>query len=196
MPTAVSRRHLVAATAWSVPVILVGQPASAASCSAVPKVTVVPTLAVGSTVQTKPVNGHTIGTMTYTVTNSGTTSIPAGTTYSILFQVTKAPGNAGKNLTVTPTSVTGIGLSQTGAVSMNPDGPPKGVQSFSVTLTLSTAIAPGASRVQTWNIDSETGIGATHLTMSAVLAGYGGSQCSTTGSGGESTETGQWGSSV
>ena len=196
MPTAVSRRHLVAATAWSVPVILVGQPAAAASCSAAPGVTVVPTLAITSTIATKTVNGHTIGTFSYTVTNAGTASIPAGTTYAIGFAVTKAPGNAGKNLVVAPRTVSGLGLSETSPVSMNPDGAPKGVQSFPVTLTLTTALAPGGTREQVWDIDSETGIGATHLTMTAALAGYGSSQCSVTGSGGQTADAGQWGSSA
>lgn len=196
MPTAVSRRRLVAATAWSVPVILVGRPAAAASCSSAPTVTVVPTLGVSSSIQTKTVNGHTIGTFSYAVSNAGTTSIPAGTTYTIVFAVTKAPGNAGKNLEVSPRTIAGLGLSRTSPVSMNPDGPPKGEQTFSVTLTLTTAVAPGGTRTQVWDIDSETGVGATHLTMSAALAGYGSSQCSSTGAGGQTTETGQWGSSV
>ena len=128
--------------------------------------------------------------------NQGTTSVPAGTTYTVLFQVTKAPGNAGKNVTVAPQTVPGLGLSLTTATSMNPDGAPKGVQSFSVTVTLTTPLAPGSTRTQVWDIDSETGIGATHLTMTAALAGYGGSQCVGTGTGGETTDTGQWGSSV
>lgn len=196
MPTAVSRRHLVAATAWSAPVILLGQPAAAASCSTVPTVSVVPTLGIASSIQTKTVNGHTIGTFSYTMGNQGTTSIPAGTTYTVLFQVTKAPGNAGKNLTVTPRTVSGLALSQTAALSMNPDGQPKGVVSFAVTVTLTSPLAPAATRAQVWDIDSETGVGATHLTMTATLAGYGGSECVGTGTGGEITDTGQWGSAV
>jgi hypothetical protein len=196
MPTAVSRRHLVAATAWSVPVILVGQPASAASCSTAGYTVYTPTLTVSSTVQKKTVNGHTLGTMTFTVRNDGTLSLPTGTVYSVVFEVTQAPGNAAKNVTVTPQGApSGLSRTPSTPTSMNPDGGSMGVKSFTATLALTSPLGPGESLDQVWDVDSETGIGATHVTMTGTNGGYGSDQCAVTGPGGDSAKGGDWGSS-
>jgi hypothetical protein len=195
MPNAVSRRHLVAATAWSVPVILVGQPAAAASCSTTGYTTYTPTLTVSSTVQTKPVNGHTIGTMTLTIHNAGTHSLPVGTVYTVVLEADKAPGTEAKNILVTPAAApSGLHRTPNGTTSMNPDGGDLGVQSFTATLTLTAPLAPGDSLAQVWDVDSETGVGATHLTMTASNAGYGADQCAVTGPGGDTAKGGAWGS--
>ncbi len=197
MPNAVSRRHLVAATAWSVPVILVGQPASAASCSTTGYTSYTPTLTVSSFVQTKQVNGHTIGTMTFTIRNAGTISLPTGTVYSVVFEATKAPGNAGKNIVVTPAAApTGLSRTPGTATSMNPNGGSMGVRSFTATVTLTSPLAPGATRAQVWDFDSETGIGATNVSMTGTNAGYGANQCAVTGPDGDAAMTGHWGASA
>lgn len=195
MSQAVSRRLLVAGAAWTVPVILVGQPAAAAACSPQDAVPYTPTLAITSSTATKPVNGHTLGTFTWRVCNSGTNVIPAGTTYSAVFAADKAPGTASKNILLTPriAAPAPFTLSRTDTRTLNPDGPPKGEATVSVTLTLSSALLPGSCVQQVWDIDSETGVGATQLRMTISLAAYGNGGCGTTAPGGETTETSIWG---
>ena len=87
-------RRVVAGAAWTVPVTLVGQPAAAAACSPTDVVEFTPVLGVVSTTATKPVNGHTLGTFTWTIRNDGSTTILAGTTYTATFTADKAPGRA------------------------------------------------------------------------------------------------------
>src|SRR5690242_14944928 len=100
-PTLVSRR-VVAGAAWTVPVILVGQPAAAEACSPSHVVTFVPDTDITSFTATKTVNGHTLGTFTWRICNKGSTTIPANTTFTATVSAEKAPGNAAKNITVTP----------------------------------------------------------------------------------------------
>lgn len=193
MPEAVARRLVVAGAAWAVPVIVVGQPASAAACSPGDQVPFVPALAITSTTATKPVNGHTLGTFLWTVCNSGTTTIPAGTTYTATFTADKAPGSASKSIHLTPSASPGFTISPPGPRTLNPDGPPKGEATVTATLTLSSSLTPGSCVEQVWDIDSETGVGATQLRMTITLAAYGNGGCGVTGSGGEDTETAIWG---
>ena len=195
MPEAVGRRLLLAGTAWTVPVILVGEPAAAAACSPRDVVPYTPTLAITSSTATKPVNGHTLGTFTWRVCNGGTNVIPAGTTYTAVFTADKAPGTSAKDILLTPRvpSSPPFTLSQTGTSTLNPDGPPKGAASVSVTLTLASSLLPGSCVEQVWDIDSETGVGATQLRMTISLASYGSGGCGITSPDGEATETAVWG---
>lgn len=195
MSQAVSRRLLVAGAAWTVPVILVGQPAAAAACSARDAVAYTPALAITSSTASKPVNGHTLGTFTWRICNSGTNVIPAGTTYTALFAADKAPGTASKNILLTPRVPTPspFTLSRTDTRTLNPDGPPKGESTVSVTLILASALLPGLCVEQVWDVDSETGVGATQLRMTVSLVAYGDGGCGTTAPGGETSETGIWG---
>jgi len=87
-------RRVVAGAAWTVPVTLVGQPAAAAACSPTDVVEFTPVLGIVSTTATKPVNGHTLGTFTWTIRNDGSTTILAGTTYTATFTGDMAPGRA------------------------------------------------------------------------------------------------------
>ena len=95
-------RRVVAGAAWTVPVILVGQPAAAQSCSPSHVVTFVPDTGITSSTATKPVNGHTLGTFTWKLCNKGTTTIPANTTFTATFTAEKAPGTRRRTSTVTP----------------------------------------------------------------------------------------------
>ena len=81
---------------------LVGQPAAAAACSPTDVVEFTPVLGVVSTTATKPVNGHTLGTFTWTIRNDGSTTILAGTTYTARFTADKAPGSGSKSVLLTP----------------------------------------------------------------------------------------------
>ncbi|HET6968942.1 MAG TPA: hypothetical protein VFI44_11715 [Ornithinibacter sp.] len=194
MPEAVGRRLLVAGAAWTVPVILVGEPAAAAACSPRDEVPYTPTLAITSSTATKPVNGHTLGTFVWNVCNAGSNTLPAGTTYTAVFAADKAPGTASKNILVTPRTTTSpFTVSPPGPRTLNPDGPPKGEATVTVSLVLASSLAPGACVEQIWDIDSETGVGATQLRMTISLVSYGGGGCGTTGGGGEATETAIWG---
>ena len=193
MPEAVARRLVVAGAAWAVPVIVVGEPAAAAACSASDQVPYVPALAITSTTATKPVNGHTLGTFRWRVCNSGTNTIPAGTTYTATFTADKAPGSASKSIHLTPSASAGFTVSPAGPRTLNPDGPPKGEAIVTTTLTLSGSLAPGSCVEQVWDIDSETGVGATQLRMTITLAAYAGGGCGVTGTGGQATGTAIWG---
>lgn len=195
MPEAVGRRLLVAGAAWTVPVILVGEPAAAAACSPQDVVPYTPTLAITSSTATKPVNGHTLGTFSWRICNDGTNVIPAGTTYTAVFTADKAPGTSAKDILLTPRIPTPspFTLSVTGPSTLNPDGPPKGEATVTVSLVLASSLTPGACVEQVWDIDSETGVGATQLRMTISLASYGSGGCGTTSPGGEATETAVWG---
>ena len=193
MPEAVARRLVVAGAAWAVPVIVVGEPAAAAACSPSDQVPYTPTLGITSTTATKPVNGHTLGTFAWRVCNDGTNTIPAGTTYTATFTADKAPGTASKNILLAPRPSSGFTVSPPGARTLNPDGPPKGEATVTTTLTLSSSLTPGSCVEQVWDIDSETGVGATQLRMTIALAAYGDGGCGVTAPGGEATETAIWG---
>ena len=52
-----------------------------------------------------------------------------------------------------------------------------------MTLSLNAALAPGACATQVWDIDSETGVGATQLRLTVALAAYGNGTCGATGAG-------------
>ena len=53
---------------------------------------------------------------------------------------------------------------------LNPDGPPKGEVSVTMTLVLNVnLLVPGQSVTQKWDVDSETGVGATKLRMTVAL---------------------------
>ena len=118
-PTLVSRR-VVAGAAWTVPVILVGQPAAAESCSPSHVVTFVPDTEITSSTATKQVNGHTLGTFTWKICNKGTTTIPANTTFTATIAAEKAPGNAAKNITVTPKVTSSVDVSPGTARTLEP----------------------------------------------------------------------------
>ena len=183
--SAISRRHVVAGAAWSVPVIALAQPAAAAACSPQEE-TYVPNLGVASTTGRNPANGHTVGDFIFRITNEGATSIPAGTVYTIRFETNKAPGTDSKNIVVSMVPSPSFATTPSGSVSLNPDGPPKGVRSFTATLVLAVTVAPGQVASQTWFIDSETGKGATSLLMTATLTAYS-TVCGSTSPSGETT---------
>jgi hypothetical protein len=189
-PTLVSRR-VVAGAAWTVPVILVGQPAAAESCSSSPVVTFVPDTGITSSTATKPVNGHTLGTFTWKLCNKGTTTIPANTTFTATLTADKAPGS--KGMTVTPQVTSAFSVTPDAPRTLNPDGPPKGEATVTVTVSLNAALAPGACHTQVWDVDSETGVGATQLGLTVALAAYGNGTCGATGPAGSTTATAVWG---
>ena len=191
-PTLVTRR-VVAGAAWTVPVILVGQPAAAEACSPSHRVTFVPDTDITSFTATKTVNGHTLGTFTWKICNRGSTTIPANTTFTATVAAEKAPGNAAKNITVTPKGTSTFSVSPSTARRLNPDGPPKGEASATMTLSLNAALAPNACVSQVWDIDSETGVGATQLRLTVALAAYGNGTCGVTGTGGHTSATALWG---
>lgn len=186
-------RRVVAGAAWVLPVIVVGQPAAAESCSPSDVVTFVPDMGVVSSTATKPVNGHTLGTFTWNVCNQGTTTIPANTTYTATFTADKAPGSGSKSITLTPRPTSRFTVTPDGTRTLNPDGPPKGEASVTMTLSLNAALAPGACVTQVWDVDSETGVGATRLRMTVVTTSYGNGTCGATGAGGKSSATAIWG---
>ncbi|HET7763039.1 MAG TPA: hypothetical protein VFL46_11815, partial [Phycicoccus sp.] len=185
----VTRRRIVAGAAWAVPVILVGQPAAAASCSG-PVTYYTPALTVTSSTTTKLENGHTIGHLYFTITNDGTTNIPAGTTYSVTITAEKAPGNESKDILVTAQSA---GISPTGPVRFNPNGGGTAVTTKTYTLVLPADVVPGGKVVADWYIDSETGVGATRLRLDAVLTRYTLDSCGQTTQGTPITVTSYWG---
>jgi len=186
-------RRVVAGAAWTVPVILVGQPAAAAACSPTDVVEFTPVLGIVSTTATKPVNGHTLGTFTWTIRNDGSTTILAGTTYTATFTADKAPGSGAKSVLLTPEVTSSFNVPST-TRTLNPDGPPKGEVSVTMTLVLNVNLVPGESVTQKWDVDSETGVGATQLRMTVDVVTYGGAAgCGITGDGGQGTATAIWG---
>ena len=62
-----------------------------------------------------------------------------------------------------------------------------------MTLVLNVNLVPGQSVAQTWDVDSETGVGATQLRMTVALASYGNGTCGDTGPGGTISATAIWG---
>ena len=138
-------RRVVAGAAWTVPVILVGQPAAAAACSPTDVVEFTPVLGIVSTTATKPVNGHTLGTFTWTIRNDGSTTILAGTTYTATFTADKAPGSGSKSVLLTPEVTSSFNVPST-TRTLNPDGPPKGEVSVTMTLVLNVNLVPGQER--------------------------------------------------
>jgi len=189
-PTLVSRR-VVAGAAWTVPVILVGQPAAAESCSPPHVVTFVPDTGITSSTATKQVNGHTLGTFTWELCNKGITTIPANTTFTATLTADKAPGS--KNMTVAPQVTSAFSVTPDAPRTLNPDGPPKGEDTVTVTVSLNANLAPSACVTQVWDIDSETGVGATQLSLTVDLAAYGNGTCGRTGSGGHTSANALWG---
>jgi hypothetical protein len=186
-------RRVVAGAAWTVPVILVGQPAAAESCSPSHVVTFVPETGVTSSTATKPVNGHTLGTFTWKLCNKGTTTIPANTTFTATFTADKAPGSGSKSVHVSPLVTSAFSVTPDTTRTLNPDGPPKGEATVTLTLSLNAALAPGACASQVWDVDSETGVGATQLRLTVALAAYGNGTCGATGPAGAPTATAIWG---
>ena len=193
MPGTLATRRVVAGAAWTVPVILVGQPAAAQSCSPAHVVTFVPDTGLTSSTATKPVNGHTIGTFTWKLCNTGATTIPANTTFTAAFTADKAPGNASKSIHVSPQVTSALSVTPDTTRTLNPDGPPRGEATATMTLSLNAALAPGACATQVWDVDSETGVGATQLRLTVALAAYGNGTCGATGPAGSTTATAIWG---
>lgn len=190
LETLVTRR-VVAGAAWTVPVILVGQPAAAESCSPAHVVTFVPDTGITSSTATKPVNGHTLGTFTWKLCNKGATTIPANTTFTATFTAEKAPGS--KGMTVTPQVTSAFSVTPDTARTLNPLGPPAGDATVTATLSLNAALAPGACATQVWDVDSETGVGATQLRLTVALGAYGNGTCGRDGAGANTSSTSIWG---
>jgi hypothetical protein len=193
MPDTLVTRRVVAGAAWTVPVILVGQPAAAESCSPAHVVTFVPGTGITSSTATKPVNGHTLGTFTWKLCNEGATTIPANTTFTATFTADKAPGSGSKSVHVTPQVTSAFSVTPGTARTLNPDGPPKGEATVTMTLSLNAALAPGACATQVWDVDSETGVGATEVRLTVALAAYGNGTCGATGPAGTTSATAVWG---
>ena len=77
---------------------------------------------------------------------------------------------------------------------LNPDGPPKGEVSVTMTLVLNANLLPTQRVAQKWDVDSETGVGATQLRMTVDPRHLRRSAgCGTTGDGGQGTATAIWG---
>lgn len=193
MKEALVARRVVTGAAWAVPVILVGRPAAAQACSPAHVVTFLPQTDLASSTATKRENGHTLGTFTWGVCNRGVTTIPAQTTFTATFTADKAPGAGKKSVTLTPEEAAGITVSPSRARTLNPDGPPKGEATVTMSLSLDEPLAPGDCVSQVWAVDSETGVGATELRLTVALASYGNGACGETGAGGNTTATAIWG---
>ena len=193
MKDALVTRRVVAGAAWTVPVILVGQPAAAAACSPAHVVTFVPRMDLVSSTATKQENGHTLGTFTWDICNRGVTTIPAQTIFTATFTADKAPGAGKKSVTLTPEEAAGITVSPSRTRTLNPDGPPKGEATVTMSLSLDEPLAPGDCVSQVWAVDSETGVGATELRLTVALASYGNGACGETGAGGNTSATAIWG---
>jgi len=194
MPDAlVSRRIVAAGAAWTVPVILVGQPASAEACSASHQVPFVPDAGVISSTANKPENGHTLGTFTWTVCNKGKNTIPANTTLTATFTADKAPGSGSKSIKLSPRAASDFTVSPNTVRTLNPDGGSKGETTVTMTLSLKAPLETGACATQVWDVDSDTGVGATKLRMTVALAAYGNGTCGVTGEGGTTSATAIWG---
>ncbi len=131
--------------------------------------------------------------LTWRRCNRGSTTMPANTTFPATIAAEEAPGNAAKFLTVTPKVTSTFSVSPSTARRLNPDGPPKGEASATMTLSLNTPLPPNACVTQVWDIDSETGVGATQLRLTVALAAYGNGTCGVTGSGGYPGATALWG---
>jgi hypothetical protein len=185
----VTRRRVVAGAAWAVPVILVGQPAAAATCSG-PVTYYTPALTVKSSTTTKLENGHTIGHLYFDVQNDGTATIPAGTTYTVTVTAEKAPGNESKDILVTAQSP---GITPTGTTRFNPNGGATAVTTKTYSFVLPAAVPSGSTVVADWYIDSETGVGATKLRLDATLVRYTVDSCGQTTEGTPITVTSYWG---
>lgn len=189
MPEAVGRRLLLAGAAWTVPLIIVGEPAAAAACSG-PVTYYTGGLSVTSSTTTKLENGHTVGDLLFTIKNEGSTVVPAGTTYSVTITAEKAPGTTAKDVLVTPKA---SGISPTGTTRFNPNGGTNTVISKDYTVVLPSSLVPGDTFVADWYIDSETGVGATKLRLDAVLVTYTVDSCGQTSPGTPTKVSAYWG---
>lgn len=185
----VSRRRLVAGAAWTVPLVIVGAPAARAACSG-PVTVYTPALSLSSSTTTKDANGHTVGHFYFKVQNSGTTIVPAGTTYSVVITAEKAPGSQSKDIVVTPQPP---GITPTGSARFNPNGGTGAFVSRSYTVILPAALLPGQTFTADWYIDSETGVGATKLRFDATLVTYSTNSCGQTTTGTSTTASAYWG---
>jgi hypothetical protein len=185
----VTRRRIVAGAAWSVPVLLVGAPAAQAACSG-PVTYYTPGLSVTSSTTTKDANGHTIGWVNFNVENNGSTTIPAGTTYTVTLTAEKAPGTTAKDIVVTASAA---GVTPAGAFRFNPSGGTDTVISKTFSVVLPADVVPGATVVLGWYVDSETGIGATRLRLDADLVTYGFTSCGGTTTGTTTRASAYWG---
>ena len=186
----VSRRRIVAGAAWTVPIVVVGSPAAWAACSG-PVTYYTPGLSLSSSTTTKLENGHTIGHFYFDVKNNGTTTIPAGTTYSVVITAEKAPGTTSKDILVTPQA--GSGITPTGTTRFNPNGGTGVYVSRTFTIVLPSAVLPGQTFRADWFIDSETGIGATRLRFDVTLVTYSQNSCGQTTTGTSTTVSSYWG---
>ncbi|NHA68378.1 hypothetical protein [Phycicoccus flavus] len=188
--TTIDRRRVVAATAWTVPLVVVGSPAAWAACSG-PVTTYTPALSISSSTTTKDVNGHTIGHFYFAIRNDGTTTLPAGTTYTVTITAEKSPGTTAKDVLVTPQ--TSPGITPTGTTRFNPSGTGGAVASKTYSVVLPAALPPGATFTADWFVDSETGVGATRLRLDARLVSYSTTSCGQTTAGTATSVTSYWG---
>ncbi|MEO5851633.1 MAG: hypothetical protein ABIQ15_03890 [Nocardioides sp.] len=189
----VNRRTIIRSAAWSVPVVsIVGVAAPAFACSPASNIAYSADLAIDSTVGTKDANGHTKGTFTLTICNNGSTTIPAGASYSVKLDALKAPGSpkGDQNILVAVGRHAGLSVSPETAVSLNPDGPTK-AQTYVV--TVATPLSSGACTAIVFAIDTATGVGATTLEMTAQLRDFGSNPCNVPAPGNQSMLTGRWG---
>ncbi len=131
--------------------------------------------------------------LTWRRCNRGSTTMPANTTFTAMIAAEEAPGNAARDLTVTPKVTSTFSVSPSTARLLNPDGPPRGEAAATKALSLNSALAPNACVTQVWDIDSETGVGATQLRLTVALAAYGNGTCGVTGEGGTTSATAIWG---
>ena len=143
MPDALVTRRIVAGAAWTVPVILVGQPAAAEACSASHLVPFVPDAGVISSTANKPENGHTLGTFTWTVCNKGKNTIPANTTLTATFTADKAPGSGSKSVQLSPRAASDFTVSPDTVRNLKPDGGTKGEATVKMTLSLREPLVTG-----------------------------------------------------
>lgn len=193
MPDAVGRRLLLAGAAWTVPVILVGEPAAAAACSPGDIVPRKANLSVASVVGTTATNGHSAGSMGLTVVNDGTADFAAGTSWEVQFVSTKAPSPSVKDIIVTP-RLPNSAFSSTPATSQAVN--PNNVGTTTFTITLTAGLVAGGTAEFLFDISTQTGVGATELQMNVAFTSWGIDQCSSTASGSQQTITAYWGQNV
>lgn len=171
-------------------VSIVGVAAPAFACSVTSQQFYSADLSISSFVGSRDANGHTLGTFTFTFCNNGSTTIPAGTSYTVTLTALKAPGGGDKNIVIGVGPQVGLTVSPATSVSLNPDGPTS-TRSHVVTTTL--PMLPGTCRSAVFTVDTATGIGATRLQMATVLRDFGTNPCNVAAPGNQSTLTAEWG---
>jgi len=193
MPEAVSRRLLLAGTAWTVPVIVVGQPAAAATCSPGDIVPRTADLGIGGSVGTAAANGHSVGTMTFSVRNTGTAAFAPGTTWKVAFVSTKAPSPSAKDINVTPRLPSAV-FTATPATTQAVN--PNNVGTVSFDVTLPNGLAGQSTATFTFDIATQTGVGATELRMDVTFTSWGLDNCSSASADSQQVLSAFWGQTV